>query len=715
MAYRRREVSQFRRPAWAPLAALAVALAFAWVNFLTTARWAAVPGALHGWRKPWYAIALLVATVLTIATRRHVGRPVRIGRAASLALLLAGIGVIVTSLLSRLPPSTWLQIPFKDDWTPLFQQAVNGVGLMRRGAVVGWNWWFLGGYPTSTDIAQNFAAVAFVPMALFGERLGYHVLHVVLFLAVPLFVWWDLRHEDRETCWVATGFACFFAAGFFGPLGSSGDTNSLVGVCCAGLTLIGSRAARLGRRWGGPVLMLGLTLALYSHTAFFVYALLYLGLEAVYFRDRAAAIRLVVAAAVSGVAALPVHWESLRYPGYVSFNNTVYDPDAPLNWSLFTRTIYYNVEILALPQRWFNDYRSLANVWLPALVVTALEPGRSRASFFAWAAFLSQALLRLNTSEAGALFDRIQHMLPMLAAPALAGFVLRCAGTRRLAIALLVLIALYVQTSFAPIRHVPELRAFDPALIDRIAACDGNMVLVEVSPHRDMDSDPDRRSPTTPFDVHFEGLLPRVAGQRFYSQMIDGWVWNVFRGQVVGAGTYAGRAIAETPVDAFVAEMQRWGVKHLFVWTDASREYLARTGRFVERWRGDPWSHFELPDADVRSVVTNHGSARLRNLDFLGADVDLVNATAGEPTIVRMNYYPAWRAHLGDREVALYPSGGQLAFRAPENGSYVIRLDYPRYRWLSLIAVVAVVSGLWGLARWPRQRSRSAIDHAQTF
>ena len=87
-----------------------------------------------------------------------------------------------------------------------------------------------------------------------------------------------------------------------------------------------------------------------------------------------------------------------------------------------------------------------------------------------------------------------------------------------------------------------------------------------------MDSHPTRRSPTTPFDVHFEALLPHLAGQRFYSQMIDGWVWNVFRGQVVGAGTYAGRPIADTPPDEFVAEMRRWGVRHLFVWTNASRE-----------------------------------------------------------------------------------------------------------------------------------------------
>ena len=536
-------------------------------------------------------------------------------------LLAAGAAMLVGALFSRLPLSTWNEIPFKDDYTPLYQAAVNGVRLLEQGSVVGWNWWLLGGYPTSTDIAQSFGALAFVPMVIFGAPIGYHVLHAVVFLVIPALVYWDVRQDDRETALVAGGFACLFTAGYFAYIGNSGDTNSLIGACCACVALVGSRAARLGRRWGGPVLMLGLTMALYSHVAFCVYAGLYLLLEAAYYRDVKAFLRLAAAGACAVVVSLPVHWESLRYPAYVSFNNTVYEPGAPIDWSIFFRTLYYNVEMLALPHRWFNDYRSLANVWLPALLVMALAPGRPRVGFYACAAVLTQGLLRLNTSEAGALFDRIQHMMPILAGPALAGFVLRFSGTRRLALALVALIALYVAVSFVPVRHVPDLRAFDPPLIDRIAASDGNMILVEVSPHRDMDSDPQRRTPRTPFDVHFEGLLPGVAGQRFYTQMWDGWIWNVFRGQVVGAGTFAGRAIELTPPEAFEAEMRRWGVKHLFVWTDASRTYLARTGSFAELWRGGLWSHFELKDVDTRAVITTTGAGQLRDLSFLGGTV----------------------------------------------------------------------------------------------
>ena len=685
---------------WAPFVAILISLTLAWLNYLTTARWAEVPGSLHGWRHPWYGAALTAVTVLALVNRRRLGTSVRLGRAACGLLLLAGIAVAVATFLARLPPSTWLQIPFKDDWTELYQQAINGVTLMQRGVVVGWNWWFLGGHPTSTDLSQNLGALAFIPMTLFGDRLGYHLLHVVMFLAVPVLVWGSLRREDGEVRWVATALAGVFAAGYSGTIASSGDTNSLAGVCTAGLAVMGGQAARRGRVWGGPVVLLGLTLALYSHTAFFLYALIYLTLDALYFRDRIAAVRLIAAAGIAGVAALPVYWESIRYPEYVSFNNVAYDPTAPVDWPTLFRTVYYNVEILFLPHRWFNDYRSLANIWLPAVAVVALSPGRSRTGYFAWAALLTQVLLRLNVAEAGATFDRIQHMLPLLMAPAMAGFVMHHTGARTLALSVIVTISLFIQMAMVPVRHVPDLRAFDPPLIDRIAASDGSLVLVEVSPHRDMDSDPNRRTPPTPFDVHFEGLLPTLAGQRFYSQMIDGWVFNSFRGQVVAGGTFAGRAIGETPIDAFVSEMQRWGVRHLFVWTDATRGYLAASPRFTERWRGGLWSHVELVDADVRAVVTRTGSARLSGLDFLGADVELTGVEAGEPVLVRMNYYPAWRAYAGDEEIRLTSANGQLAFAAPTTGTYVVRLVYPRYGWLVVASLAVFLVGCVALWIW---------------
>ena len=559
----------------------------AWLNFLLTGKWASLPGALNGWRQPWYAAALLAATALTLTTRRQVGAPTRIGRTLSLTPLVAGAAILVAALFSRLPLSPGHKFHSKTTTRRSTRRRSMASSCWSEEALSAGIGGCSGGTrPRTTSRKASACSPSF--RCNLRQSLGYRVLHAVVFLAIPAFVWWDVRQDNREAGLLAGGFACFLTAGYFATIGNSGDTNSLLGVFCAGLALVGSRAARLGRRWGGPVLMLGLTLALYSHVAFCVYAGLYLLLESAYYRDAKAFLRLAAAGVFAVIVSLPVHWESLRYPTYVSFNNTVYNPGAPLDWPLAVRTIYYNVEMLALPHRWFNDYRSLANLWLPVLVVMAFSSGP-----------LARRFLRLRRrADAGvAPPEHVGGGCAVRSHPA-HDSAARWPCARRLRVALRRHTqagagarrrdCLFVATSFVPVRHVPELRAFDPPLIDRIAASDGNMILVEISPHRDIDSDPQRRSVRTPFDVHFEGLLPGVAGQRFYSQMWDGWIWSVLRGQVVGAGTFAGQAIEETPPAAFVAEMRRWGVRHLFVWTDASREYLAGSGFFAERWRSGP-------------------------------------------------------------------------------------------------------------------------------
>jgi hypothetical protein len=183
--------------------------------------------------------------------------------------------------------------------------------------------------------------------------------------------------------------------------------------------------------------------------------------------------------------------------------------------------------------------------------------------------------------------------------------------------------------------------------------------------------------------------------------MIDGWVFNVWRGEVLAAGTWRAEPIDLAGVDVFTAEMRRWGVAHLFVWTDRSRDYLAQSGRFVERWRGGLWSDFEMIEPDTRAVVVDHGRGSLRHLNMLSGDVALDAVRAGDLVVVRAHYYPAWRAFDGDRGVSLESRDGQLAFRAPRDGSYAIHLVYPRYRALAIVAALAFLLGAWAVSRIP--------------
>ena len=95
------------------------------------------------------------------------------------------------------------------------------------------------------------------------------------------------QREDEETRYVAAGLTAVLTAGFSYLLLRSGDTNSLAGLACTVLALVASRAAARGARWGGPLLVVALVLLNYVHAGFLIYAVLFLVLEAIFYRDRA--------------------------------------------------------------------------------------------------------------------------------------------------------------------------------------------------------------------------------------------------------------------------------------------------------------------------------------------------------------------------------------------------------------------------------------------
>jgi hypothetical protein len=678
--------------------ALGLGLVVAWLNFLLTAKWAHLPGALHAARRPFYAAALIAATVLVIWGRRAAG-PVGLNLAALRVLCVAAIAVLVGGFFTILPPSTWTLIPFDDDWAPRYQVTVDGVRLLKQGAVAGWQWALLGGHQTSADLSQSLTAVGALPMMLFGDRIGYHLAHLIILAGIPWLVFRDVASDGRrDVALLAAFFTLICTIGMFGTILPSGDTNSIAGVFAALVALTGSRLARAGSRWGGAALVAGLTLAAYTHLGFLMYTGLYLGLEAGFYRDRRMAGRAFAAGVVAGIAALPLYIELLAYPAYFITNNLIYAP-GPLPWARVARQIFYNTEILLHPHRWFNDYYSLVKVMLALVGWMAIQPGRSRPRFHAWMVLLAMALLRLDTPEAGFLFTRQMHMLAAFIGAPLAAFIIDHTGNRKLAWALVAIVALYPQTGFDRVPHLDSPREWDPSFAERLSTRAGAMVLVENSPHRDLDSDPSRRTERTPFGVHFESLMAEATGRRLYGQTWDCWHWTPFRGQVVAGGSFRGQAIAYTPIDDFEAEMRKWGVVHLLVWSDATRRYLdAASEHFTRRWSHGRWVEYELRDADPRVVVAQAGGGTLENLHLLGGDIRLEGVRAGDEVVVRMNYFPAWRGHLDGRDVELFQVDGQLAFVAPADGSYVVALEYPRRRALIVLALTALLAGAVGLA-----------------
>jgi hypothetical protein len=667
-----------------------------WSQFLLTSRYATVEGALHGAKRPVYVILLLLATAALLLPRRGAARAGP-DRLLSTVALTGGAILMTVLCVIWFPVSSWTAIPYLDNWTTRYLSTIDGVDLLKHGAAAGWNWDFLGGYHTASDITQSLSLLALAPVLLLGASPGFQLLHVVLLVAIPAIVYLDLRLEgDRRFAALGAGLCVPGVAAIAYVLLRSGDTNSLAGVATTMLAILAAHACAIGRRWGAPTLIVALTMVAWSHTGFLAYAVFFLLLDAALARDWRRAGRAAIAAIVAAVAALPLTWELWRYSRYFIANNVILDAGQPIDWLGVARKVFYNVELLWLPGRWFNDTGGLTCVLLPLLGWTAWQ-ARGRARFYAAAAIAVMALTRLQSPETAYFFVRPMHLLAAFTPVAVAAFVCHGLHDRWRQWAVAGLAAVYLPIWWHAVPH-RDPAAIEPELVRHLRGLDGALVLLENTPHRDMDADPSRDIEPAPVPAHFESIVPRLTGKRLYAGMWDGWQWCPQRRNVLAGGAFRGASIAVTPPVDVHAELMRWGVRHVVVWSKAATLFFEADPLFVRRWSSGHWQHFEFQKADPRDVVVDTGSGSLGSRTPLGARVRLDGVRAGDRVIVRTNFYPAWTAWDGSSPVALIDHDGMLAFQAPRDGTYEVELRYPTRTGLLALAFGLVLLTVAGAA-----------------
>src|SRR5690348_2297640 len=85
------------------LAAFQLSLSVLWINFLLTSRWAGVDGSINSDKRPFYAAALALASVLSVVEwRRSAGRPMR--AAAARLAAAGGLLFLLVVVFICLPP-----------------------------------------------------------------------------------------------------------------------------------------------------------------------------------------------------------------------------------------------------------------------------------------------------------------------------------------------------------------------------------------------------------------------------------------------------------------------------------------------------------------------------------------------------------------------------------------------------------------------------------
>lgn len=628
------------------------------------------------------------------------------------ALALAGVAA---ALACKFPLGEWTEVLFWDDYPTLYYASLRGLDTLAQGGVFGWDTRLLGGYYAVSDVNHNLAFFL-LPFLPFGPRVGYHLLIGASVLAFPVLLALWVREALRDAGATALGFwlGGFFALTVLDNLLHWGMLNSLLGLdlLVAALLLLGRVRAR--RPWAVFPLALVLGLSVYAHVAFFLYALAFLGLEFLRRPGRILARDLALAVGGALTLSLPMTVHYVLYPGYFIENNETWSPQAltaaeALARSLRNLASYGDLRgYLTLPVK----YQALFLVTLPAAAWVAWR-GPNPARWAAGYAALAAGAAALEVPGLTLALERLKFVLPVFLVVVWAAWMWDGeAGRPRpaaLALAAALVWAAWPPRATWPLAHIQALRDFHPALMDRVAGLPAEeWVVWEAQSSYDLIDDPGEASPHGPQNNHLEALLPLETDLRYLTHIQEGYHHSVYRGNVLNAGAFRGRALRHVPLEEMRAFLDRWGVGHLVVWSEPARAYFgAHPDLFPPVWSDGQWAIFAYVGADARQVLMPHGQGRLEGEGAFGFRVVLEGVRAGDPVVVRQNAFPAWRAFWEGGKVPLYADDGRLAFRAPADGTYVVTFRYPRYTWASAVALGVLAVGLGsGVAYLWRRRSR---------
>ncbi|NLE75599.1 MAG: hypothetical protein GX605_02455 [Chloroflexi bacterium] len=677
--------------------------------------WLARPAPLPAYALWGAALALtltppLAATAWLRGPWGWVGRP---RLALALALTLSGAAAV---FLWKFPAAAWGQLLFFDDYPTIYASSLEGLKALTQGGLFGWNSRLLGGYYTVSDVNHNLA-LFLLPFVAAGPRLGYHLLIAAAALAFPvlLTLWARQTLQGRGAAAVAAYLAGFFFLTVMDSLLHWGMLNSLLGLDLLLLNLLGWERLRAGRAWSVFPLAFTLGLTVYAHVGFFLYSLLFLGLEFLWQPSRRLASRLALAGLGAAAISLPMTVHYLLYPGFFVESNEAWARQAPA-WGEVLRRSLGNLAAYADLNAWLAlpvKGQALCLITLPALAWAALR-GPAAARRAALYAALVMALAALELPGLTLALQRMRFVLPVFLAAVWAAWAWDARTERPRWAALLFLAALlwaaWPQRATWPATHLPALREFHPALMDQVAALPTEgWVLWEAQSSYDTIDDAAVRSPHGPVQAHLEALLTLETDHRYMTLIQEGYHHSVYRGNVLNAGGFRGQAIGQIPLAEVRAFLDRWGVTHLVLWSEPSQQVFAAAPQWFRLlWQEPPWALYAYLGAESGDVLPDSGTGRLEGEGPFGFQVALEGVRAGDTVVVRQNAFPAWRAHWAGGAVPLWADDERLAFQAPADGSYAVSFRYPRYRWASLLALGTAAAGLASGAAglWKRKRRR---------
>lgn len=638
-------------------------------------------------------------------------------REVSLPLVLF---LAILSFLVKFPPAQFDSLIFFDDYPTIYTVTLKGWEILKQGGIFGWDSRLMGGYHTVSDVSHNeiFFLLPFLP---FGPRIGFHLMIMFFYILFPFLLYWYAKLEfgEERLAILALWIGLFTVFGFFDNLLYWGMVNSFIGLNFMLLNLALFALMRQRKPYASFFLILSLSLTLYAAVGFFAYSLLLLAIDFLFH----AAIkrrfewemigRLAFVMIATFLITLTFTYPFLRFPDYFIQSDEIY---APVHYGVreildqsakaLSRFANSRLWLLGQPVR----YQGVFIVSIPILLSLAWSHwhGRaeahrahsttgnaSRAALKSAASAAVIMVISLLVSPSVDMFvSRIRFVLPVVLALAYAAWLNeeKQLHPAPFFIVLTILTATLPSRLSKSIPHEQSLRAYNSPLIDQIEALDSDLLLLESMGGYDLATEGAGSTQTPEEHVHLESYFPLETSKNYLANNQEGYHHSIYRRNFITSGAFRGRLLTDWPAEEIKEFLSSWGIRHLVLWSDIAKDYFGSDADFRQLWTDGFWSIYEYADAIPGDVVAEKGGGEIIVKSYFEQRVELNDVRNGDLITLRMNYFPAWRAYYGDRELALQDNRGFMAFLAPDDGSYSVELRYPRYTSLSILALVVILA-----------------------
>lgn len=653
--------------------------------------------------------ALLLGVLLYLLGNRiralRAARQALARAAESRALTVVLLAYVAAYLLAIFPPRTFGDLIFYDDYLARYSISARGWDMLAQGGVFGWEDRCLGGYHTAADINRNFIFFM-LPVMAAGGRIAFHLMIVSSCCIFPLGVYWytGIACGRRSGANAGMLVAVLFMLSFFDNILDWGMLDVFVAITLSVFCMLFFELLAQGRRYAAVLLMVSLALLQYAHLVIFVLTCATLVLQALLRGGKPLRVKMALVFAGVVLMTLPQTVYYVKYYRYFIRHLEVFDPVRQAAHPPFAN-LYQAFGSL-------DGFRDAGLEFKVLVMYAALLPlilrsassrdARMRAIACSGAVLAAGAVL--GTELISYLFLRASYLLPLFIAVFCGCRASKC-GVHRAAFLLqcVALMLLLFSMAFAPrmfptIRHI---RDFRPALYAKMEAMDDDVMVFEsvaawhllglsykVEGVREADVSP-------PAHVHMELELARSLDKKLLCAIEDGYHPSVYRGNAIIAGTFRGRPLTRVGVGEVEDMLCRWGIRHLILWSTLAKDYFSgHPEHFTEIWRDGAFSIFRYRRDAACAAAPVEEKARIVEETYFTKRIALQDVAEGEQIVLRCNYFPAWKVSWNGQACPTHDERGQLAFRAPASGSYIVSLAFPRYAGLSVLALIALAIGI---------------------